>query len=435
MKLSMSRLRKARFLVMIGLVLVGAQFFCIFSVYAQDSKAKLDVSLRQKTFRVGEPVIIELSLVNQGEKPVKLREPALATNDLLCFIRKGDGPFEKYQLHYIIEPCCSVELAPGETFRSKELIQFNYATGNLAFPEPGDYTVKVEFPYFVGGTQLEPAEISFEVIKNSRKDKRIAEFFSEEEVANFISGTSIDERVIKRMEAMVKKYPKSLFSQYGRYYLALHHARRLSQKEPQFKQAIELMKKANAASWQFEPDALFYLSAWSWQVGKSEESLTYLNQLIKKFPESSASQAATRFRENISGVEPPSPVKESVSIDKKTERAIRTTMEKYFRAFERRDIDACAARLAEEFRYNEALEKTATLEEIKEDFSRLEADVILSANWEVEKMEMVDAVPLATIKLTYFLGKDPLTPPRTMQIGFIKKDGQWFFKSLRTIGR
>lgn len=396
-------------------------------VFAQDIDFTL--SLRQKEFRVAEPVIIELRMVNKGKKDIQFHEPNLASQTLRVWIQKKEGSSEQYQLNYIVENLRLLTLAPGETFRTEETIFFNYGKNTLAFPQEGEYTLKAEYLGYISVTSPPPAEILIKIIPNASSDKKWEEFFSQKAAINFLNLFSKDPAVLQQLKDLIKKYPKSVFASYGQFYLALQEAAEFSGKSPNFEKAVEWMKKADVKGFQLQREALFYLAQWSWQLGNAEEALRYLDRLSQEFPNTLIAENAAALKQSWSVRKPPPPPKKIVPVEGKIKKEIEKALKEYFEAFAQADLEGCLLKLDQDFLYNEALNKEAMAEELKEDFDKFKQGA-LKVNWELRKLENVEGIVTADLKASYSFN-DQFLNSSSMSIEFVEKSRQWFLRTIK----
>ncbi len=400
--------------------------------FAQPQEIEFTLELRQKEFRVAEPVVVGLRMVNKGKTDVQLHRPSLAAQTLRFWIQNKEGLSEQYESDSIVENIPVLTLASEKTFQIEESIFWNYAKNTLAFPQEGEYTLKVEYLGFISTTDPSPAEILIKIIPNTPSDKKWEEFFSQKETMDFLNQFSADSATFQRLENLIKKYPKSAFTSYGKFYLAHQETLGYHNKSPDFEKAIELMKQADVKGFQLQPEALFYLAQWSWQLGRPEDAFGYLDRLIREFPDTPIAQSAAAVKETWSTQKPPQPPKKIVPIDEKIKKEIEKTLKKYFDAFAKTDLEDCLAQLDENFMYNEALNKEALAEELKEDFEKLTAQKgQLRVSWESEGWQMLEGAPSANVNISYLVNNQLLSLSR-VRIEFIQKDKSWFFKSLNS---
>lgn len=397
--------------------------------FAQQEETEFTLELRQKEFRMAEPIIVEFKMVNKGKKDVQWHRPSLAAQTLRFWIQNKEGLGEQYESNYIAENIPLLTLAPGETYLAEESIFLNYDKNTLAFPQEGEYTLKVEYLGFISAAKPSPAEILIKIIPNTSSDKKWEEFFSRKETLDFLNQFSVDPDTFERLENLIKKYPKSLFAPYGRFYLAHQEALEYQNKSPNFEKAVELMQKADVKGFQLQREALFYLAQWSWQLGRPKDAFGYLDRLIQEFSDTLISQTAAALKKNWLTQKPPDPPKKVIPVEGKIRKEIEKALKKYFEAFSKADLEGCLSQLDENFMYNEALNKDAMAEELKEDFEKLIAQgAPWRVVWESESWQMLEGVPSVNGNISYFVNNQLLSLSR-VYIEFIQRDKNWFFKS------
>ncbi|GEM_PF-2790460 len=398
-------------------------------VFAQDIDFSLN--LRQKEFRVGEPVIVELRMINLRKQAIELQEPGLATQTLRFWIQEENKTIQQYRLNYVVENLPVLTLAPGETFRTEETIFLNYHKNTLAFPQEGEYTLKVEYLGYISAQKPPPAEILIKIIPNTSNDKKWEEFFSQKETVDFLGRFSTDSNISQRLENLIKKYPKSIFAPYGRYYLAHQESAELSGKSSNFEKAITWIKQADVRGFQLQREALFYLAEWHWQLGKAEEARGYLERIIQEFPQTQIAESAGALKQSWSTQKPPVPPKEVIPVEGKIKKEIEKTLKKYFEAFAKGDLQGCLAQLDENFKYNEVLNKESMAEELKEDFEKLAAQKNqIEVSWEAKNWQMVEGTPSVSVNISYFVNNETFSS--RAHIEFIQIDKTWLFKSFNS---
>ncbi|OGX26945.1 MAG: hypothetical protein A2787_05065 [Omnitrophica WOR_2 bacterium RIFCSPHIGHO2_01_FULL_48_9] len=399
---------------------------------AQQEEAEFTLALRQKEFRVAEPVVVELRVTNKGKKDMQFHRPSLAAQTFRFWIQNKEGLNEQYRSDYIVENIPLLTLAPGETFQTEESIFFNYEKNALAFPQAGEYTLQVEYLGYISGASPPPAEILIKIISNTSSDKEWEEFFKKKETLDFLNQFSMDPALWGRLENLIKKYPKSTFASYGRFYLAHQEAAEYQDKSSNFEKAVELMKTADVKDFQLQSEVLFYLAQWNWQLGRAKEAFDYLDRLVQEFSDTPLAQNAAVLKENWSTQKPPQPPKKVVPVDGKIKKEIEKTLKKYFDAFSKADREGCLAQLDENFRYNEVLNKEAMAEELKEDFEKLAVqEGQWRVSWESEGWQMLEGVPAVNVNISYFVNNQLLSTSRA-HIEFIQSDKSWFLKSFNS---
>ncbi len=407
--------------------------FTSFAIAKED--VELKIHLRQEEFHVAEPVVVKLEIVNEGNKEIQLHQPGLANQTLRFWIQTKEGSREQYKLNYIVETIPLLALAPGAIFRSEEFILFNRTKNILAFPQEGEYTLRVEYLGYISVASPPPAEILIKIISNTASDKEWEEFFKKKETMDFLNQYSRDPAVGGRLENLIKKYPKSTFASYGRFYLAHQEALEYQNKLPNFEKAVELMKAVDIKGFQLQPEALFYLAQWDWQLARAEEAFAYLDRLIQGFSDMPLAQNAAALKENWSSQKPPQPPKKAIPVEGKIKKEIEKTLKKYFDAFSKADREGCLVQLDENFMYNEVLNKEAMAEELKEDFEKLAAqEGPLRVSWESEGWQMLEGVPAVNVTISYFVNNNLLSSSR-VYMEFVQRDKSWFLKSLNSSGQ
>lgn len=431
--LKKSTRRGIRWIIGILLLLEGIGGFQSPVVSAPSSAVELQLHLRQQAFLLGEPVLVECTLVNQGKGAVQVREPQLSTQMVRYWIRSEKGGEKKYELSFVIEPSSlPVELAPGEKISQQEFIFYNYPAKDLAFPQEGKYVLKAEYVGYVSTRDTPaPAEIAITLKKNPSVEKELEKLFREKATADFFNNVSRHQDIIIHLEKAAAKNPKSQLGHYAKYFLALHYAQTYSDKPKDLEKALEWMKGADTKGFQLQPEGLYFLAQWNWQLGKSAEAFGYLDRLIQEFSDTPISQTASALKKNWSTQKPPEPPKKIVPMEGKVKKEIEKILKEYFDAFAKTDLRGCLTQLDENFLYNGVLNKEAMAEELKEDFEKFKRGG-LKIDWKLEKIEKIDEVVTALATVTYSLNGQPLNSPSSQSIEFIQKNKSWFLKNLNS---
>jgi hypothetical protein len=262
---------------------------------AQEADVQLRLEVTQSGFRVGEPVRVCVALVNRGGESVQFRPMSLLTQTMRFSIRSGDGgPFEPYLLGIAVDPGSPLDLAPGGTYRTAQLIHFNYRTDGPAFPVPGRYTIRGEYPNYLSVKRRPaPADVAIEITAPDAPEQAGAAVFSRRSTADFLSGTSDDAGVRNQLGNLASQTPRSVFSLYSRFYLALHTARRYPDKPVDYPGAVRLMSEADTPGFQLLPEVLLHLARWSRQIAGASGASRYMERLNREFPRSCAAFEAS----------------------------------------------------------------------------------------------------------------------------------------------
>jgi hypothetical protein len=149
---------------------------------ATEGDLQLRLEVAQRRFRVGEPVSLCVALVNPGRETVEIRPMNLVTQTMFVSIRSADGgPFEPYLLGIAKDPGSPLDLAPADMYKNAERIHFNIATGRLAFPVPGRYTIRGEYFGFPSVKPPPRADVAIEITAPNAQEQAGAAVFSRRE--------------------------------------------------------------------------------------------------------------------------------------------------------------------------------------------------------------------------------------------------------------
>jgi len=409
------------------------------AAFSQENDVQLSLNVAKNTFQVGEPVIISVTLANPGEESVHFNKMSFKIGTIRYLIRSGQGSFRRFQSDFVSEPSGSlIELPSGERRFHEDLIHFDIATQALAFPVPGNYSIRAEYVGYLSRLPMPlPAEVSFNVIANTEEDRTWESVFRKKEVADFISGFSGDSATITQIENLIRTYPNSIFSLYGRYYLAIYWARSHQDKLPDFEKAILLMAKTDQPGFQLQAMALAHLGKWNWRAGKTADALSYLDRAINDFPDTYAAYLASDLKITVQTQTPPTPFappEVETPIQGQLLVQILALINQYLDFYEHKDKQGISNLLSNDFIYNEVLDKTAYMAELDEDFAKLDA---LTGNLEIErdikKTVTVDGGPRIEVELLFNLEGNPLSPPKLVRIELIDAQGTWQIESWKEL--
>ena len=404
------------------------------SVFGQETDAvSLEVDLAQTVFKVAEPLVAHAALVNPREDAIQIDSLSLELATISYSIQSGDGPFEVFFMGVVEEPFApSQELEAGGVERADQLIHFNHGTNALAFPVPGNYTLKVEYTGFLS-VEPRPAtvEIAIEVVANDREDAEAEALFSRSSTGDFLTDQSRNPDVIRQLIDLIANRPDSLFSLYARFFLALHEARDFPDKPRDLRAAVDLMSGADQAGFQLQPEVILQLGDWTWFLGDAVAGFAFLDRVIADFPGSSAAAAAGALKEEREGLRPPPPPPlEGESIEPGPVRdAIEAALNSYFDAVEALNATAALAVLADDFLFNRVLDKTNTRAQLQEDFDELAGSGELTIDRTINTLEMVGTTAVADVDVTPVLDGTPIATTTEVQIQLVLIGEDWFLQS------
>jgi len=410
---------------------------CLFWVnnltFAQASEqALMELNPHQTSFHIGEPVILDLSIINASPNMIEFAAPSLETQTLEITIKKNSGNFQSFESDIVKEPIASpLSLPSSELVRNQILIHFNGAENTLVFSDPANYSIKASYVGYFDpeNSAPDPAELAIEIIENLPEDEVFANFFSQSVTADFLTNISRDPGVIQQLQDLINQYPGSLYVPYGKYYLALFEARQFPDREPNLRRAIELMTAADLNGFQLQADAVYQLGDWQWQLGDATSAFALLDRCISQFPGTTAAFRAGLLRAALQGETPPEPPPpEEFPLEGTTKDAIEATLNDYFNAFEQQDTGGILSLLDTSFVYNDSLGRDDMSAELAEDFAKL-GSANLTVTHEFLRQIIVEGTPIVELRISYHANGSLIPPPIEATISFVDAGGVWLLKS------
>ena len=257
----------------------------------------MQLSVRGRgAFLVGEPVVVGITLTNHASQVVQLLAPELATQTVRFRIQNSAGEAEAFKTNRSVDPRRKMQLPPGTSWRGQQWVHFNYQTGTLAFPKPGKYTLHAEYVSAVDGAPPPAhAEVSIEVEGNAAEQEGSA-LFSKMEVAEFLTVNNHSPAVVAQVQNFAEKNPASVFAAYAKYGLAALKGTALSERKPEYEEAIQMLQELDKPAFRLQPDVLFLLAQLESGRGSRPRAAIYLNRLRAEFPDTAATRAAGELK-------------------------------------------------------------------------------------------------------------------------------------------
>jgi hypothetical protein len=163
---------------------------------ADEPTFRVSLAAAKKAFVLGEPVTVEMTVVNLGAEAVEAIEltsdgddPAwqiLASTDGKAFRRvqivDGSGPF--------VVPVPRRRFEPGQPVRYARSVLYSKAESKPAFPGPAKYSVKAVFPLrrprVEGRLHFESAPVEIEVKSPTGEDAKAWELLKSQDMLRFV---------------------------------------------------------------------------------------------------------------------------------------------------------------------------------------------------------------------------------------------------------
>jgi len=227
-------------------------FLCTPVIASPYSDLKLQIKAEKENLVLGEPLLIESSIINLSDEAVNFSMGGPPE----FFISKDGLSFSYYrdsEVAPIYKPTF-VELKPGEIKnlgKSTVLYYVSQVQKKVVFDVPGEYFVKAK--YYVTPSNLkdyitlESDRIKIKVIEPSGIDKKIWDMICHNiEFVKFIhhgyASKQNEDEVIKTLKQIIEKYPASTYTPYIKEALIKYY-RRKPDKTSEEKEYLKTLQK------------------------------------------------------------------------------------------------------------------------------------------------------------------------------------------------
>jgi hypothetical protein len=245
-------------------------FFLPWALSPEQSTSELQfrASVSQSAFMVGEPVIVQAVLTNAGTSVLHFPGDDLSvdTQAIRIAIRSESGVVRLYLPGSIRDPSRAAYLQPGESLTSLTDITMHRRQGGgveLMLPEPGKYSVTVQYIGFLGEVSERPAPATFDVVVRSATAQLGADVFAGEAVWRFIGGgADKDQRqeAVRKLTGLSASEGEHPFQLYARYYLGGYESAAGPGKPKNLARAAELLTQVDREGFQMRDLALLKLA-------------------------------------------------------------------------------------------------------------------------------------------------------------------------------
>jgi hypothetical protein len=256
---------------------------------------------------VCEPLVLDVQVKNVGEADAKLREMRPGDYGYSLNVRTPHGStvFYKDVVESIRGQVRTITLAPGETYRRREVIvcfsSLSYVIGDV-----GPYSVEVSFSPDGRPESAVQAALLVVVREPQGLDAEGFGLFEGRRQALFMAGRT-DERSMGEFQLLARDHPRTVYGRYARYYLAkaLVAPRPQYAKSPYAKAAVLLEGLVSEEQgFPLTDQCMLDLAECYEQTNRKEEAKAILGKLIERFPESPVVAPA---KKKLDSLQPPTP--------------------------------------------------------------------------------------------------------------------------------
>jgi hypothetical protein len=235
----------------------------------------LDITLgaEKPQFRLGEPVVLLVSVTNRGAEAVTFSPELGPEGDFLIYaVTDPDGKETPFSPLFVADRADVVTLQRDETVRGAARIY--YGGNGFTFAKPGTYRVVAR----QGDSRSQPLEVRVLAPANDAEREQASLILGHPEVGLFLMLEGGDELVdgMQQINTLIRKYPASPLTPYVQYALAKNlsvPARNFVSRKPRgadLPKAVEMLQEVKGKEMQ-----TYYQAR---AVGALATSLTKLNR-------------------------------------------------------------------------------------------------------------------------------------------------------------
>ncbi|MHC4278353.1 MAG: tetratricopeptide repeat protein, partial [Planctomycetota bacterium] len=195
------------------------------------------------------------------------------------------GEFKRYDPGFVEEPGRPlVELGPGSEVVHRQLVLYDNATKDYAFPAPGLYSVKAVFHRLGAAPDIESNTIRIKVADPTGTDAVALRLFKSKVVAQLIMNLNEDSEAVKRLEGLMTEHGSTTYGKYAQFYLARRQTREFFTRKPNHERAVELYRDLIQKDPRFPLiiDAKYRLGISLMKTNRYKEAKEMFNFVLKK---------------------------------------------------------------------------------------------------------------------------------------------------------
>ncbi len=269
--------------------------FLIFSIAMAtitNGAFEIHLTAEKAEFKLGEPVVVLVSLTNKGSEPVNISPELGPEADFLQYlITDPDGKETPFSPAFVADRADFITLGKDEMATGTARIF--YGGNGYSFPKPGKYSIVARYK----DSRSTPFEIRVLAPANEAEREQARMILDHTEVGLFLMLEGGDELADakKQIDALIAKHPTSILTHYVRYAVAKNlsvPARNFVSKKPRsanLPRAIEILQGLKDKDFQF-----YY---------QSKANSTLASSLAKLNRNDDARKVLQDFRKKLEGME------------------------------------------------------------------------------------------------------------------------------------
>ncbi len=260
---------------------------CFAMVQTASGAIEIRLAAEKNEFKLGEPVVVLVSVKNTGQEPLTLSPDLGPEVDFLQYmITNPDGQTTAFNPLFVVDPGRSITLGKDETVSGGARIF--YGGNGYSFPKAGKYTVVARHK----DSRSNTLEIRVRAAANDAEREQAKLILDNPEVGLFLMLEGGDElaEAKKHIDALISKHPTSVITHYVRYAVAKNlsvPARNFVSKKPRpadLPKAIEILQELKDKDFQFyyQSKAASTLAASLAKLNRKDEARQVLQDFRKQ---------------------------------------------------------------------------------------------------------------------------------------------------------
>lgn len=260
---------------------------CVAMAQTATGAIEIRLAAEKSQFKLGEPVIVLVSVKNKSQEPLTLSPNLGPEVDFLQYvITDPDGKTAAFNPLFVVDPSQSVTLGKDE--RVSGGARIFYGGNGYSFPKAGKYTVVARYK----DSRSNALEIRVLAPANNAEREQAKLILDNPEVGLFLMLEGGDElaEAKKHIDALISKHPTSVITHYVRYAVAKNlsvPARNFVSKKPRpadLPKAIEILQELRNKDFQFyyQSKAMSTLAASLAKLDRKDEAKKVLQDYRKK---------------------------------------------------------------------------------------------------------------------------------------------------------
>ena len=295
--------------LLVVLAAVGA------SAEPPDTPLRITISSPSESYLVGEPVVLDLKLTNEGSETVTTMVPSAIeyTNTYLSYRSHGRSDWTSYRpTLYKSIGARYAELEPGESLMARGIFPASMNTpGDFTFlKQPGQYQFRMQFTVRDGGPMPEggyPRLISNTIAVTVRepqgREAEALELWNKVLKQSSYSFHAVSVAGGQPLMQLLSDYGDTTYAQYGNYVLAatdriMYHSEVQDRSGSEYQaEFLERILETASADFPIRDDVLFRLAELYSRQQRHDEAIALLDHLISEMPDSIKAYEAIERRE------------------------------------------------------------------------------------------------------------------------------------------